>query len=47
MTDNPADLLTRVRTIDEFKQQFNFWIPGPPFRQRRRQLAAGTRSQGE
>jgi hypothetical protein len=29
--DNPADLLTRVLTVDEFKQQFNFWINGPAF----------------
>ncbi len=25
-TYNAADLLTRVRTVDKFKQQFNFWI---------------------
>jgi hypothetical protein len=30
-TENPADLLTRVRTVDKFKEQFNFWVKGPRF----------------
>jgi hypothetical protein len=30
-TQNPADLLTRARTVDEFKQKFDFWIHGPAF----------------
>jgi hypothetical protein len=29
--ENPADLLTRVRTVEEFKEQFNFWVKGPDF----------------
>ncbi len=30
-TDNPADMLTRVRTTNEFRQQFNFRIHGHAF----------------
>ncbi len=29
--ENPADLLTRVRTVEEFKEQFDFWVKGPEF----------------
>jgi hypothetical protein len=29
--ENPADLLTRVRTVQEFKEQFDFWVKGPDF----------------
>jgi hypothetical protein len=29
--ENPADLLTRVRTVEEFKEQFDFWVKGPDF----------------
>jgi hypothetical protein len=28
---NPADLLTRPRTVDDFKADFWFWIQGPDF----------------
>jgi hypothetical protein len=28
---NPADLLTRPRTVDDFKADFRFWIQGPDF----------------
>jgi hypothetical protein len=31
MKENPADLLRRVRTVKEFKEQFNFWVKGPDF----------------
>jgi hypothetical protein len=26
MKETPADLLTRVHTVKEFKEQFNFWV---------------------
>ncbi len=29
--ENPANLLTRVHTDEEFKEQFNFWVKGPDF----------------
>jgi hypothetical protein len=29
--ENPADLLTRVRTVEEFKEQFDFRVKGPGF----------------
>jgi hypothetical protein len=29
--ENPADLLTRVRTVKEFKEQFDFWVKGLDF----------------
>ncbi len=29
--ENPADLLTRVRTVEEFEEQFDFWVKGPDF----------------
>jgi hypothetical protein len=28
---NPADLLTQPRTVDDFKADFRFWIQGPNF----------------
>jgi hypothetical protein len=28
---NPADLLTRTRTVNDFKADFQFWIQGPDF----------------
>jgi hypothetical protein len=28
---NQADLLTRPRTVDNFKAEFRFWIQGPDF----------------
>jgi hypothetical protein len=28
---NPADLLTRPRTVEDFKSEFRFWIQGPDF----------------
>jgi hypothetical protein len=28
---NPADLLTKPRTVDDFKADFQFWIQGPDF----------------
>ncbi len=29
--ENPADLLTRVRTVEEFKEQFDFWVKDQDF----------------
>ncbi len=29
--ENPADLLMRVRTVEEFKEQLDFWVKGPDF----------------
>ncbi len=29
--ENPAGLLTRVRTVEEFKEQFDFWVKGKDF----------------
>ncbi len=29
--ENPANLLTRVRTVEEFKEQFDLWVKGPDF----------------
>jgi hypothetical protein len=28
---NPVDLLTRPRTVKDFKADFQFWIQGPDF----------------